>query len=70
MGTWVEGILLSSHIIGSIIDANDLVLINFVLDERYCCAFGFGKGYLVEIIFLVENLAKGEFFEARNEILC
>ena len=70
MSTWVEGILLSSHIIGSVIDAHDLVLINFVLDESYCCTFGFGKGDLVEIIFLGENLAKGEVLEARNEILC
>ena len=70
MRTWVERILLSSHIVGSVIDAHDLVLINFVLDESYCCTFSFGEGDLVEIIFLVENLAKGEVLEARNEILC
>ena len=69
MSTWVKGILLSSHIIGSVIDAHDLVLIKSVLDESNCCTLCFGKGDLIEIVFLVENLAKGEVFEARNEIL-
>ena len=69
MGTGVEGILLSSHVVGSVIDPHNFVLIDLVLDESNSCTFGFGKRDLVEIIFLVENLTKSEVFEARDEIL-
>ena len=65
----VERILLSSHIIGSVIDAHDLVLVNLVLDKRNSCSLGFSKGHLVKIVFLVQNLAKCEIFESRKEIL-
>ena len=65
----VERILFSSHVVGSVIDLHDFVLINLVLDESNGCAFGFSEGDLVEIVFLVENLTEGEVFEAWNEIL-
>ena len=64
----VERILLSSHTIGSVIDAHDLVLVNLV-DERNGHSLGFSKGHLIKIIFLVQNLAKHEIFELRKEIL-
>ena len=69
MRTRVEGILLSSHVIGSVINPHDFMLIDLVLDESNGRAFGFGKRDLVEIVFLVENLTKSKVFEARNEIL-
>lgn len=69
MGTGVEGILLSSHVVGSVIDPHNFVLIDLVLDESNSCAFGFGKGDLVEIIFLVGNFTESEVFEPWNEIL-
>ena len=70
MRTWVEGILLSSHVIGSVIDPHNFVLINFVLDESNGRTFSFGKRDLIKIIFLVENSTEGKVFEVWNEILC
>ena len=70
MHTRVQRILLSSRVIGSVIYPHNFVLINLVLDESNGCTFGFSKGDLVEIIFLVENLTKSEVFEAWDEILC
>ena len=70
MHSWVEGILLSSHVIGSVIDPHNFVLINFVLEESNGCTFSIGKRDLIKIIFLVENLTESEVFEAWNEILC
>ena len=69
MRTWVEGILFSSHVVGSVVDPHNLALINLVLDECNACAFGFGKRDLVKVVFLAENFTKGEVFEAWNEIL-
>ena len=69
MSTRVEGILLSSHVVGSVIDPHNFVLINLVLDENNARAFRFGKRNLVKVVFLAENFTKGEVFEARNEIL-
>ena len=69
MRTQVEGILLSSHVVGSVVDLHNFVLINLVLDESNARAFHFRKRDLVKVVFLAENFTKGKVFEARNEIL-
>ena len=65
----VEGILLSSHVIGSVVDLHNFVLINLVLDESNARTFHFSKRDLVKVIFLAENFTKGKVFETWNEIL-
>ena len=65
----VEGILLSSHVIGSVVDPHKFVLINLVLDESNAHVFCFSKRDLIKVVFLAENFTKGKIFEARDEIL-
>jgi len=49
----VEGILLSSHVVGSVIDMHDFVLINLILNEGDGCTLGFRERNLIEVVFLV-----------------
>ena len=62
-------LLLSSHVIGSVVDLHNFVLINLVLDKSNAHVFRFSKRDLVKVVFLAKNFTKGKVFETWNEML-